>query len=101
MLPELFEKWGHIIDDIDKTKIPVIFVEKIVMKLNGANGKKQKTVNIRKLIKRGLDDNEIEEVVKQKLEELDDEMVDIEFVLDIEGIANAIQPQTDDLLKNL
>lgn len=101
MTPELFEKWEHIIDDVDKTKIPLQFIKKIVVKMNGSAGRKQHTINIQSLIKQGFDDNDVEQAVRRKLEEFDDEMTSIEFMLDIEGIAATVQPETDNLLKNL
>lgn len=98
MSPEVFEKWEHIVNGVEKTKIPVEFIEKLVLKLQG---RKQRTINIKSLIRQGFDQQEIEEAVTRKLEELDQEMVSIEFVLDIEGIAKVVQPETDKMLKNL
>jgi hypothetical protein len=40
-------------------------------------------------------------VVTSKLQEYDDDMISIEFELDIEGIAEVVQPETDKMLKNL
>lgn len=98
MSPEIFEKWEHIVDGVEKTKIPVEFIKKLILKLNG---RRQRSINIRALIKQGLDSDEIEDVVTSKLEEYDDEMISIEFELDIEGIAEVVQPETDKMLKNL
>lgn len=96
--PELIEKWEHIIDDIDKTKIPITFIKKLIVKLEG---RKQKTINIQTLLRQGFDGDEIEDAVSRRLDEYDDTMIGIEFVLDIEGIASTVQPETDNLLKNL
>jgi len=96
MSPELFQKWEHIVDEVDKTKIPVEFIKKLVLKLDG---RRQRTINIKSLFKQGLDSDEIELAVVRKLEEYDHEMIGIEFVLDIEGIADTVQPTTDELLK--
>ena len=98
MSPEVFEKWEHIVDDVEKTKIPVEFIKKLVIKLNG---RKQRSINIKSMIQQGFANEEIEEVVTRKLEELDDEMIGIEFILDIENIADTVQPETDRILKNL
>lgn len=98
MSPEVFEKWEHIVNDVEKTKIPVEFIKKLVLKLNG---RRQRTINIQALIKQGFDNGEIEEAVTRKLEEYDDEMIGIEFILDIEGIAETVQPETDKLLQKL
>lgn len=98
MSPEIFEKWEHIVEDVEKTKIPVEFIHKLVLKLNG---RKQRTINIQTLLKQGLNPEEIEEAISRKLEEFDNDMVGIEFILDIEGIADTVQPETDKILKNL
>lgn len=98
MSPEVFEKWEHIVEDVEKTKIPVEFIKKLVIKLNG---RKQRSINIKAMIQQGFANEEIEEAVTRKLEELDDEMIGIEFILDIENIADTVQPETDRILKNL
>jgi SOS response regulatory protein OraA/RecX len=96
--PEIFAKWESIIDEIEKTKIPVEFIQKLVLRLNG---RKQRTINIRSMLNQGFDSDEIEEAVSRKLEEYDEDMIGIEFILDIEGIAEAVQPETDKMLRNL
>lgn len=98
MSPEFLIKWQHIIDDVDKTKIPVQFVKKIVVKLEG---KRQHTINIEKFLNQGLEPDQIEEAVGKKLLELDDQIVSIDFVLNVQNIADTVQPETDELLKNL
>lgn len=98
MSPEIFAKWESIIDEIEKTKIPVEFIQKLVLRLNG---RKQRTINIRSMLNQGFDSDEIEEAVSRKLEEYDEDMIGIEFILDIEGIAEAVQPETDKMLRNL
>jgi hypothetical protein len=97
--PELFEKWEHIIDDVEMTKLPLEFVKKLILTLDGR--KQKKTINVRTLLKQGLDIDEIKHVVARQLDEYDDRMVSIEFILDIESIAEIVQPETDQLLKNL
>lgn len=98
MSPELLAKWEHIVDSVEKTKIPVEFIKKIVIKLNG---RRQRTINIQSLFKQGLDTEDIELAIVRKMEDYDEEMVGIEFVLDIEGIAEIVQPVSDELLKSV
>jgi acid phosphatase class B len=98
MSPELFKKWEEIVDDVDKIKIPVQFIKKLIIKLDN---RRQRTLNIQSLIKSGHEFDEIEEIIADKLRELDEEMNSIEFILDIENIAETVQPTTDDILKNL
>lgn len=98
MSPEFLRQWEHIIDDVDKQKIPVEFIKKLVIKLQG---KKQQTINIKKFLDQGLDPDQIEEAVSRKLFQYDDQVVSVEFVLNVESIAEAVQPETDKLLGKL
>jgi hypothetical protein len=98
MSPEFIEKWEHILEDVDKNKIPVEFIKKLVIKLQG---KKQHTINIEKFISQGLDPEQIEDIVSRKLQELDDSVVGVEFILNVQNIADAVQPETDKLLGRL
>jgi hypothetical protein len=98
MSPEFIEKWEHILEDVDKNKIPVQFIRKLIVKLQG---KKQQTLNIEKFLNQGLDPDQIEEVVSRKLQELDNMVVGVEFILNVQSIADTVQPETDKLLGNL
>lgn len=97
MSPDFIKQWEHIIDDVDKQKIPVEFIKKLVIKLQG---KRQQTVNIKRFLDQGLAPEQIEEAVSRKLQEYDDMILSVEFVLNIESIAETVQPETDRLLRN-
>jgi len=98
MSPEFLKKWEHIIEDVEKHKIPVQFIKKLVIKLKN---KRQQTINIKKFLDQGLDPEQIEAAVSKKLAEMDDNIQGVEFVLNIESIAQAVQPETDKLLNKL
>ncbi len=98
MSPEFIKKWEHILEDVEKNKVPVQFIKKLVIKLQG---KKQQTINIQKFLSQGLDPEQIEEAVSRKLHELDEQINSVEFILDVQTIADTVQPETDQYLKNL
>ena len=98
MSPEFIDKWEHILEDVEKQKIPIEFIKKIIIKLEG---KKQQTINIEKFMKQGLMPDQVEEAVSRKLHELDDQLVSIEFILNVQSIAEAVQPVTNDFLSKL
>ena len=98
MSPEFIQKWETLLQDVDKNKVPIEFIKKIVLKLQG---KKQKTINVERLLDQGLDPEHIEDVVSRKLIELDDLVIGIEFVLNLQSIAETVQPETDQLLRGL
>lgn len=98
MSPDFIKQWEHIIDDVDKQKIPIEFIAKLVIKLHGRSGKKQQTINIKRFLSHGLSPDQIEEAVSRKLAEYDDKIAGVEFILNIESIAETVQPETDKLL---
>jgi hypothetical protein len=98
MSPEFLEKWEHILEDVEKNRIPVQFIKKLIIK---KVGKKQHTINIQNLLKQGLEPEEIEEVVTRKLDEFDEDVTGVEFILNVQSIADTVQPETDRLLGKL
>jgi hypothetical protein len=98
MSPNFFQKWETILEGVEKNKIPIPFLKKLVLKLKG---KRQHTINIQILLKQGLDPDQIEDLINKKLFELDDSIVTVEFVLNIQVIAETVQPHTDRILSNL
>lgn len=98
MSPEFLQKWERLIEGVEKEKIPVEFIKKLVLKLVG---KKQKTINVERMLDQGLGPEQVEEVISRKLMELDDAVIGIEFILNVQTIADTVQPETNKLLSNL
>lgn len=98
MSPEFLKQWEHIIDDVDKNKVPIEFISKIIIKLQN---KRQQTINIKKLLQQGLEPEQVEMAVSRKLSQYDDEIATVEFILNIESIAETVQPETDKILSKL
>lgn len=98
MSPEFMLKWEKLIEDVDKKTIPVEFIKKLVLRLHG---KRQQTINIERFLKQGLNPEQIESAVSSKLSELGDEVIGIEFILNVQSIADTVQPETDRLLNGL
>jgi hypothetical protein len=96
MSPEFIKQWEHIIGDVDKQKIPIEFVSKLIIKLKT---KRQQTINVKKFLQQGLDPEQIEAAISRKLSEIDHLISGVEFVLNIESIAETVQPETDKLLR--
>jgi hypothetical protein len=98
MSPEFLQKWERLIEGVEKEKIPVEFVRKLVLKLVG---KKQRTINVEQMLSQGVDPEQIEEIISRRLIELEDNVLGIEFVLNVQSIADHVQPETDRLLNRL
>jgi len=95
---EFLAMWEHIIEEVHKTEVPLECIKKVVIKLHG---KRQKTINLQTLRRQGLDSEELETVLTRTLLELDDQVRDVEFMVDIGAVAELVQPETDKLLNNL
>ena len=64
MKREFMDKWEKILEDVEKQKIPVQFLKKLVIKLDG---KRQQTINIQKLFQQGLESDQIETAIGKRL----------------------------------
>ena len=95
---EFLLKWEHIIAEVTKTEVPLECIKKVVIKLHG---KKQRTINLATLKRQGLDIEEVEVILSRTLSELGEEVLDIDFVVDVTEVAKIVQPETDKLLKDL
>ena len=93
---EFIQKWEHIIRDVDVTEIPLECLKKVVIRLAG---RKQKTINIQLLKRRGHNFDDIEAMINRAFDELDLIITDVEFIVDVELVAEIVQPATDKLLK--
>ena len=95
---DFLEQWEHIIATVNKTDVPLECIKKVVIKLKGG---KQKTINVSTLQKQGLDLVEIEGMLTRVFNEMDSEIRDVDFVVDISAVAALVQPETDKLLGKL
>jgi len=95
---EFIQQWEHIIDEVNKTEVPLECIKKVVIRLHS---KKQRTINLATLKKQGLAMDELEIVLSRTLTELGDEVRDIDFVVDVTEVAKLVQPETDKLLNGI
>ena len=95
---EFLAKWDHIISEVEKTQVPLKCINKMVIRIVGG---RQKTINLARLRRDGLDDDEIEEIMNRNIFVLGESVNNIDFILDVNTVAGIIQPATDKLLKSL
>lgn len=95
---EFISQWEHIIEEVNKTEVPLECIKKVVIRLND---RRQKTINLATLKRQGLDLEELETVLTRTLIELGDTVRDIDFVVDVQAVAKLVQPETDKLLKDI
>ena len=91
------EKWKQVIDSIDQEMIPIDVVKKVVFKLEDG---KQKTINLSTLRKQGLDIEDIEVVVNKNMTTITDKgIVKLDFLVDVNAVAERIEPLTKGYLE--
>lgn len=95
---EFIRQWEHIIDQVQITEVPVECIKKVIIKLEG---RRQKTINVHVLRRQGMDTGEIESLITRQLSELSDIIKDVDFMLDVAAVAELVQSQTDQLLKDI
>jgi hypothetical protein len=97
---DFLDKWKHIINTVDKTDIPTHLIDKVVIRLFGVDEEleNKQIINITTLKEQGFHEDEIEEVINETLYELNDFIDSVDFFLDIEAVAQEVQPETDKML---
>jgi hypothetical protein len=95
---ELIDQWKALVGGVDKDYIPVAYVKKVLFKLK--SGKRQ-SINLVKLRREGVDVEDIEHIISKKMTTLNNEIANMEFVIDIDAVAEHVQPLTNKLLENL
>ena len=91
-------KWEHILKSVEKKEIPISMLESIHVNLSDGTRVK---INIRELLDEGYAADDLEKDIKSKLKSLDHIINDIDFYISVKAVAQAVQPATDELLKNL
>jgi hypothetical protein len=97
-IDDFLDQWELIVAEVNKTDVPLECIKKIVIKLTGG---RQRTINLHTLLKQGLDLDQIEQMVTKTLNDYDDEIRDVDFVVDITSVAALVQPETDKILSKL
>jgi hypothetical protein len=92
------KRWEDIIDQVEKEHIPFECIKKVVFRIAGG---RQKTINLRKLKDQGFGIDDIQDAVDNFVQANCDNITNMEFVLDIEAVAELLQPETDKLLRGI
>ena len=92
------DKWEKILLDVDKPEVPIQVLERMIIKL--VDGSKI-NIDIVALLAEGGDPEVIEEHLQTRLNDLDNVIEDIDFFVNIDMVAQTVQPETDRLLGKL
>jgi len=92
------KSWQDIVNGVDKKEVPVNVLERITVQLVDGT---TITINIKELIAEGQDPFEIETLLDEKFNELDQYIKNVDFFVDVDKVKDAVQPETDKVLKGL
>ena len=92
------DKWKQILREVEKIEAPVSVIQNIEVVLKDGT---VVDIDVVELLSEGMDPNDLEKEINQKLFDLDDIISDVSFYINIDHVAKTIQPATDNLLKNL
>lgn len=92
------DKWKQILKEVEKLEAPVSVIRNIEVVLKDGT---VVDIDVLELLQEGVDPDNLEREINQKLYDLDDIIEDVNFYINIDTVAKTIQPATDDILKNL
>lgn len=92
------ERWKSLLKTVAKEEVPVTMIQLVTVNLLDGT---QVDINVKQLLEEGYDSNELELLLNSKLKALDHLVKDVDFFINIDIVANTVQPVTDDILKNL
>jgi predicted nucleic acid-binding protein len=91
-------QWESILRSVEKKEIPIAMLESVSVNLTDGT---IVNINIKELLDEGNDPDVLENMIKTKLSQLDYIIEDIDFFISVTAVQKAVQPATDELLKNL
>ncbi|NBR62152.1 MAG: hypothetical protein EBT86_11070 [Actinobacteria bacterium] len=92
------QQWQSIIKDVDKENVPIRLLQRLTVNLIDGT---QISINVLDLINEGNDPDNLEVALNRKIDELDQYIKDIDFYINLDAVAETIQPITDQILKDL
>ena len=91
-------QWESILKSVTKEEVPVELLQSLCVNLSDGT---KVTVGIKDLLAEGRNPRDIERHINERLEELDDMIIDVDFFIDIDEVTNTVGPLTEKILKNI
>jgi hypothetical protein len=92
------DKWRQILAEVEKAQAPVSVLRAITVNLIDGT---QVDIDIQELLAEGAAPEDLEQRINERLESLEDIIKNVDFFISVDHVAQAVQPITDNLLKNL
>ena len=91
-------RWEAILEGVDITNIPVEYIDHLVVH---TIGKQEFIVSVIDLLEQGIPPEDLEIALEDKMEEFEDDIHSVDYILNIKKVSTDIQSTTDETLKNL
>lgn len=92
---EFYERWEHLLEDIEMNEVPLKFVREINVNLTDGM---VVSFDIKKMISDKLSTREIENTVEEYLVEHDEVVHNIDFLIDIVALADEVTGKVSKIL---
>lgn len=92
------KSWKDIVEEVEKREVPIDILQEIGVRLVDGT---IISIDVKKLIDDGMLAEDIEILLDEKFNELDAYIENVDFLIDIDKVVSAVQPETDKVLKNL
>jgi len=91
-------QWREILKDVEKDQVPINLLDCILLRLLDGT---EITIEVKKMIDSGVDQEELQKDISEKLAKLDHLINQVDFFISIESLDKTIKPITADILKDL
>lgn len=93
---EFYERWEHLLSDIDMEEVPLNFVKEIIIRFD--NDKENVSFNIKKMRQDQVPVKEIEKSLQTFLNCNDEDVMSVDFQLDVEEVASTVSKKVTRIL---
>ncbi len=92
------KKWKDLVNKADKKEVPINLLDQVGVQLIDST---LVYIDVKCLLEAGQTTFEIEDMLDARFNELGDYIESVDFYIDVDKVANQIQPKTNALLKHL
>jgi len=96
--PDKDKAWENILGEIDKQEVPVEVLQKVEIILNDNTIVE---LSMAELTDQGMSYKDIENALNERMDKMSSLIKNVEFFVDIDKLEAQIQPNTDNILKDL
>ncbi len=92
------KNWQDILGQVEKHEVPITLLHSITVNLIDGTSV---FINVKQLLEELDDAEHVEDLLNHKFQSLDEYIDNVDFFIDVEKVADEIQPITDHILKGL